>query len=96
MDFGHRGLWSTMLTVLGVTLLYIAFGISKGQHLGETLVTGVLYLSAIISLLAGVAFGVKGILEREEGFLKYVGILLIIILIISITLWPFILNLISY
>ena len=96
MDFGHRGLWSTMLSILGVILLYMAFTISTGIHVGEGMVVGILYLAAVISLLSAVAFGVKGVLEREESFLKYVGIVIIIVLIVTITIWPFILNFFTY
>ncbi|RKD21478.1 hypothetical protein BEP19_14750 [Ammoniphilus oxalaticus] len=93
METIEKGKWSTALSVVGIALFISSYLISDDPNLGEKILIGIVFFSGIGSMIASVFLGVAAIKSKENGLLKYVGPLMILILILGILLFPLLLGL---
>jgi hypothetical protein len=83
-----KGLWSTTLSIVGIILLIVSYFISETPTSGEKIVIGIFFFSGIASMITSIIFGILGVKNNEKGFLKYVGMLIVLLFVIGVTIIP--------
>lgn len=83
-----KGLWSTALSIVGIILFIVSYSISETPTSGEKIVIGIFFFTGIASMIASIIFGILGVKSNEKGFLKYVGMLIVLLFVIGVTIIP--------
>ncbi|PWA07818.1 hypothetical protein DCC39_16100 [Pueribacillus theae] len=73
------GLMSIILCILGLLLIYF-------NSLSQEGIIGVYFFIGIIFWIASIVLGIGGIALKEKGCLKYMGILIIFLILIGYAL----------
>jgi hypothetical protein len=83
-----NGASSTILSVLGIILFTMSYFISTNPTFTEKITIGTLFFTGIASMIASIVFGILGIKSKEKGFLKYTGMLILLLISIGLLLVP--------
>jgi len=75
------GALSTILSLAGAGMLFMSYSVSTTPDSGEVMLIKSLFFSALGSLVIGILLGVVGIVTGERGFLKFTGILIVILMV---------------
>lgn len=65
------GFLSAIFSVVGLLLFYIS-------SFGENGVLNIYFFIGIASWITSIVLGIKGVKSKEKGFLKYIGIIIIL------------------
>ncbi|KQL41779.1 hypothetical protein AN960_00450 [Bacillus sp. FJAT-25509] len=83
-----KGVWSTALSIVGIIFFIVSYYISKTPTFGEKVVIEIFFFTGIAFMITSIVFGLLGIKSYEKGFLKYIGMLIILLFVIAITIIP--------
>lgn len=81
-----KSIRSLTLSVIGVIAFSVSYFISDIPSFIEKIVIGILFFSGILFMVGGVISGICAFKTMEKGLLKYLGFLVIILLVISLAL----------
>jgi predicted membrane channel-forming protein YqfA (hemolysin III family) len=82
------GVLSTILSIVGILLFIISYSISKNPTSGEKVIIGIFFFSAIACMITSIVLGIVEVKSKEKGFLKYTGILLVLVFVLGVALQP--------
>ncbi|ODG90945.1 hypothetical protein BED47_07865 [Gottfriedia luciferensis] len=83
-----KGLWSTILSIVGIILFIVSYSISEIPTYWEKVVIGIFFFSGIASMITSIIFGILGVRSNEKGFLKYFGMIIVFLFVIGVTIIP--------
>jgi len=83
-----KGVYSTILSLLGVFLFIMSYSISTNPTSNEKILIGVLFFTGIASMISSIVFGILGVKSKEKGFLKYAGMLIMLLVVVGLLLIP--------
>ncbi|WP_342541992.1 hypothetical protein MHH33_13150 [Paenisporosarcina sp. FSL H8-0542] len=78
--------WSLAFSIIGVIAFGVSYFISKNPTFIEKIVIGILFIFGIILMVGGIISGICAFKTKEKGILKYIGFLVIILLVIGLAL----------
>ena len=78
--------WSIALSIVGVIAFAVSYSISENPAFTEKIFIGTLFFSGIALMIGGFISGIWAFKEKEKGILKYIGFLVVILLVIRLVL----------
>ncbi|MDC3414757.1 hypothetical protein [Terrihalobacillus insolitus] len=90
------GVWSTVISFIGIFLLIVSYSISPNPSSGQKVIIGLFFFTALGSMLMGIILGVIGIKKKEKGFMKYAGILIVLLLAIGLAMIPLLMGIFGF
>jgi len=91
-----KGISSTILSVLGIFLFIMSYSISTNPTYSEKIIIAILFFSGIASMIASIIYGILGVKSKENGFLKYTGMLILLLFIVGLLLIPIIIGIFGF
>ena len=91
-----KSLWSALLSILGLFLFIGSYFISENPTAFEKNIIKTVFFSGIASILFSVVLSILAIKANEKGFLKYLGFLLVALVVIGIALVPVLMALLGF
>ncbi|MBA2176094.1 hypothetical protein H0266_14450 [Halobacillus locisalis] len=77
-------MWSILLSVLGAITFYTSYAIAPVNPEGMiVLILQVLFFTSIIAAVLSILFSLWGFIRKEKGFLKLVGPIVIVFVLLD-------------